>query len=178
VGGQGIGLLSETLIRAADRAGLEALGVDTHGLAQRGGVVTSALRLGPSAHSPLIPEGQARLVLALERHEALRGASSHLRPGGTLVYYDAIWQPLAVRLKAEPQATEAQIAQVCERLGARCLRVFEPALPDARMQNVALLRTVLREALIPGLGLPHVEGALGELLGGSALEANLRLLRT
>ncbi len=37
VGGQGIGLLSQTLLRGADHAGLEVMAVDTHGLAQRGG---------------------------------------------------------------------------------------------------------------------------------------------
>jgi len=37
VGGQGIGLLSETIIRAADYAGLPVKGVDTHGLAQTRG---------------------------------------------------------------------------------------------------------------------------------------------
>ena len=36
VGGQGIGLLSEILLRAADYAGYCAKAVDTHGLAQRG----------------------------------------------------------------------------------------------------------------------------------------------
>ncbi|MCU0237509.1 MAG: 2-oxoacid:acceptor oxidoreductase family protein, partial [Acidobacteria bacterium] len=41
VGGQGIGLLSETLVRAADHAGMPVKGVDTHGLAQRGGIVAS-----------------------------------------------------------------------------------------------------------------------------------------
>ncbi|MBW2538534.1 MAG: 2-oxoacid:acceptor oxidoreductase family protein, partial [Deltaproteobacteria bacterium] len=44
VGGQGIGLLSEILLRAADHAGHTVKGVDTHGLAQRGGIVVSSLR--------------------------------------------------------------------------------------------------------------------------------------
>ena len=46
VGGQGIGLLSEILLRAADHAGHTVKGVDTHGLAQRGGIVVSSLRFG------------------------------------------------------------------------------------------------------------------------------------
>ena len=53
VGGQGIGLLSEVLIRAADRAGHRVKGVDTHGLAQRGGPVISHLRLGDEVDNSL-----------------------------------------------------------------------------------------------------------------------------
>ena len=73
VGGQGIGLLAEALARAVDRAGLSVRGCDTHGLAQRGGIVSSHLRIGASAHSPLVSPGRADLVIALEgqtcRHE-------------------------------------------------------------------------------------------------------------
>ena len=50
VGGQGIGLLSEVLIRAADHAGFGVTGVDTHGLAQRGGIVVSQIKIGDTIH--------------------------------------------------------------------------------------------------------------------------------
>ena len=79
VGGQGIGMLSEILLRAADYAGHPVKGVDTHGLAQRGGIVISHLRLGPGVHSPLTLENGADLVIALEKHEALRGVQDALR---------------------------------------------------------------------------------------------------
>ncbi|MDH3576024.1 MAG: 2-oxoacid:acceptor oxidoreductase family protein, partial [Desulfobacteraceae bacterium] len=87
VGGQGIGLLSEILLRGADHAGLKVKGVDTHGLAQRGGVVVSQLRLGSRVYSPLIFQNEADLVVALEHHEALRGTNAALKDGGTLIYY-------------------------------------------------------------------------------------------
>ncbi len=54
VGGQGIGLLSEVLLRGGDYAGLKAKAVDTHGLAQRGGIVVSHLRFGSSVFSPMV----------------------------------------------------------------------------------------------------------------------------
>lgn len=93
VGGQGIGLLSETLIRAADYAGLKVRGVDTHGLAQRGGTVQSHLRIGEGIYSSLIQKGRADIVIGLERNEALRGMETYLKEGGTLIYYDTSWQP-------------------------------------------------------------------------------------
>ena len=72
VGGQGIGLLSEVVIRAADHAGLPVCGVDTHGLAQRGGMVESFVRIGGEVTTPLVRRGAASLVMALERTEAMR----------------------------------------------------------------------------------------------------------
>ena len=54
VGGQGIGLVSEVIARAADVAGIAVHGADTHGLAQRGGSVSSFIRLGDKAYSPMI----------------------------------------------------------------------------------------------------------------------------
>ncbi len=175
VGGQGIGLLSEALIRAADAAGLTVRGVDTHGLAQRGGVVSSHLRLGPAAHSPLVSPGGAHLVVALERHEALRGLTEWAAPGGTLVYYDAVWQPLAVRL-GQAAAVEAEaVLRECGRRGVRGVRVGVDDLPDPRMQNVAVLAEIARQELLPGVARSYYRQALGELLGGAARDANLAL---
>jgi len=57
-------------------------------------MVTSHIRIGEGAFSPLIMPGQADMVLALEIHEALRGLSSHLKDGGILVYYNVSLQPL------------------------------------------------------------------------------------
>ena len=175
VGGQGVGLLSETLIRAADHAGRAVRGVDTHGLAQRGGMVASHVRIGAGAHSPLVMAGQAEMVVALERHEALRGMNLYLKDGGTLVYYDAVWQPLNVRLKKEAAVTAAVIAGACQARGIREARVFREGLADPRMQNVAVLAEICRQELIPGVNAGHVEAALNDLLAGAVLEKNLAL---
>ncbi len=177
VGGQGIGMLSEAMMRAADHAGHVVHGCDTHGLAQRGGTVVSFLRLGSDCSSPMFGRGQADLVVALERHEALRGTLDFLRPGGTLVYYDAVWQPLPVRLQEKTAVTPAELETACRGLGIRAIRVFVDGLTDARMQNVAVLATLAREKVLPGLELPHYEAALADLMTGKTLEKNLALLR-
>jgi indolepyruvate ferredoxin oxidoreductase beta subunit len=177
VGGQGIGLLSETLIRAADHAGLAVKGVDTHGLAQRGGMVVSHVRLGAGAHSPLVMAGQAEMVVALERHEALRGMNLYLRDGGTLVYYDTSWQPLNVRLKKDRPLEAAVISGECRVREIREVRVFQPGLEDPRMQNVAVLAEICRQKLVPGVNSGHVTAALNDLLAGPVLEKNLALFQ-
>jgi indolepyruvate ferredoxin oxidoreductase beta subunit len=175
VGGQGIGMLSEALIRAADHAGLAVKGVDTHGLAQRGGIVVSHLRVGGDIHSPLIPEGQADIAVALERHEALRSLNGSLKDGGTLVWYDTVWQPLEVRVGTAPEVAAETIAQECSRRKVRNERVRVDDLPDTRMQNIALLAAICKKELIPGVKREHYEAAMGDLMDGKMLEKNREL---
>ena len=177
VGGQGIGLLSEVLLRALDYEGMTVRGVDTHGLAQRGGVVVSQKRTGEGEFPPLITPGEADLVLALERHEALRAVDTFLADGGTLAYYDAVWQPYSVRCGSVPEVTAEFIDEICSRRSIKVCRVFRADLPDPRMQNTALLREILERDLIPGMTGGHVEKALEDLLSGEALEKNMSILR-
>jgi indolepyruvate ferredoxin oxidoreductase beta subunit len=175
VGGQGIGLLSEVLLRAADDAGLRVKAVDTHGLAQRGGVVVSHLRIGENSFSPLIVNNQADLVVALERHEALRGLKLAAKDGSTLVYYNTVWQPLDVRLNLSEAVTEADITRVCQARQINEYVVFQPDLEDIRMQNVAVLATIHAKSLIPGVKKENYQQSLDDLLQGKVLEKNLNL---
>ena len=177
VGGQGIGLLSETLARAAAIAGIRVLGVDTHGLAQRGGTVLSHLRLGPSARSPLVRKNSADCVIALEIHEALRAGRDYLRRGGLLAWVETSMQPLAVRLGKEAAIDGETLGRFCEARSFRSLRVETPGLEDSRMENMVILGRLAGAGEIPGVSLQHVESALGDLLPGKLLEENLRLLR-
>lgn len=179
VGGQGIGLLAEVLIRAADAAGLAASGSDTHGLAQRGGTVVSHLRIGAGAHSPLVADGEADLLLALERHEALRAMRSMLREGGTVVWYDASWQPLDVRLGRATEVSGTDIQAEAARRGFAQHRVGVPPslLEDSRMQNMAVLAETARRSLVPGLSPEHYEKAMSDLMDGPVLEENRALFR-
>ncbi|HOX91612.1 MAG TPA: 2-oxoacid:acceptor oxidoreductase family protein [Spirochaetales bacterium] len=176
VGGQGIGLLAQVLAKAALNAGWAIHACDTHGLAQRGGMVSSHLRLG-QAYSPLVPDGQADLVLALERTEAARAAVTMLKDGGSLAWYDAAWQALDVRMG---QAKPVEASELKTSLNARKAigyKVYRADLADPRMQNMVLLSAVLNADLIPRLSLDHVKTALSELLPAKALEANLALLQ-
>jgi indolepyruvate ferredoxin oxidoreductase beta subunit len=172
VGGQGIGLLSQALLRGIDHAGITALAVDTHGLAQRGGVVVSQIRCGHRVHSPLIMNKTADLVLAMEIHEALRGAGTVLKKGGVLVYLDVSWQPLPVRLGQKKEVTSEDIQRVCETMGATSIQVDIAGMEDTRMQNMALLGSLARHRIIPGLVKKNYHDALTDLLAGDLLEKN------
>jgi len=85
VGGQGLLALAAVIGEAARSAGLHVKQAEVHGMAQRGGVVQSHLRYSDQpVHSPLVSEGCADLVLALEPMEALRYLP-FLAPGGAVI---------------------------------------------------------------------------------------------
>jgi len=173
VGGQGIGLLSEILLRGADYAGLQAKGVDTHGLAQRGGIEISHLRLGDAIHSPMISTRKADLVVALERHEAMRGADSALRDRGCLVYYNTVLQPLGVRLGLDEEVSETLLYESCQVRGITVHKVENEKLDDPRMQNIAILANIDKNKLIPHVEKHHLIQAMGDLMKGSMLKKNM-----
>jgi indolepyruvate ferredoxin oxidoreductase beta subunit len=72
VGGQGTVLMGELLGKAAVEDGLRVRGCEMIGAAQRGGAVTSMLRMGGSCEAPVIPHGKGNVMIALEPAEALR----------------------------------------------------------------------------------------------------------
>lgn len=71
VGGQGSLMATKIMGDAALRAGLDVMSSEVHGMAQRGGVVQSTVRLG-DVKGPLIADGDAEVLLAFEPAEAVR----------------------------------------------------------------------------------------------------------
>lgn len=175
VGGQGIGLLSEIILRAGDHAGLPVKGVDTHGLAQRGGIVKSQIRIGRHVHSPLIPEGEADLALVLERHEALRAMNLALKDNGTLVYYNTVWQPLDVRLGCAEEVDATTLDAEARHRNISVFKVFDPVMADARMQNMVMLAVIAGNELVPGVGPDDYRQAMEDLMTGTMLYRNQAL---
>jgi indolepyruvate ferredoxin oxidoreductase beta subunit len=177
VGGQGIGLLSEVLGQSCLAAGHEVRGSDTHGIAQRHGPVVSHLRLGPGPMTPRVPPGQADVVVALERLEALRGAVKMLKAGGTVVYYDTVYQPIHVRMGRAQYPTVEELAAAVSEVGGKVARIKLADLDDPRMQNVALFARVVALGLIDGLDEQIAEQALREAVPPKVLDANLEVFK-
>ena len=81
VGGQGNVLASQLIGKALVRENFYVTIGETYGATQRGGAVMSHLRISKeSQFSPLIPEGQADIVVALEPVEALRVIGQYGNP--------------------------------------------------------------------------------------------------
>jgi len=84
IGGQGVLTASQLLAEAGVRAGYDVKKSEVHGMAQRGGVVTSHVRIGRKVYSPIISSGEVDVLVAFEEAEALRWRSE-VRSGGTLM---------------------------------------------------------------------------------------------
>ena len=92
VGGQGLLTIAAVIGEAALQSGLFIKQAEVHGMAQRGGVVQSHVRLSNGAiHSDLISEGSADLILATEPLEALRYLE-YLKADGMLVTNSAAFR--------------------------------------------------------------------------------------
>lgn len=74
VGGQGSLLIAELTSIAAYQSGYEVKQTEVHGVSQRGGSVETHVRFGKEIHSPIVTPGEADIVVALEKLEALRFA--------------------------------------------------------------------------------------------------------
>lgn len=71
VGGQGNLLASRLLGEAALSRGIPAVVSEIHGMAQRGGIVESAVLLG-DVNSPIVSNGEADVLIGFEPLETLR----------------------------------------------------------------------------------------------------------
>ena len=72
VGGLGAMTLGIVMAQAAMNQGYDVRTSELHGLAQRGGSMLLHLRIGKKLYTPLVLEGEADLIVALEPLEALR----------------------------------------------------------------------------------------------------------
>ncbi len=72
VGGQGALTLAGVLADAAMKSGINIIAGEVHGMAQRGGSVFVHVRMGSKVRGPIIPIGNADVMVSLERVEALR----------------------------------------------------------------------------------------------------------
>uniref|UniRef100_A0A7C4AQA2 Indolepyruvate oxidoreductase subunit beta n=1 Tax=Desulfomonile tiedjei TaxID=2358 RepID=A0A7C4AQA2_9BACT len=88
VGGQGIILASDVLGKAAALHGYDVKKNEIHGMAQRGGSVSSHVRFGKSVSSPIIKMGEADVLLSFEQIETLR-YFPYLSVDGKVILNDA-----------------------------------------------------------------------------------------
>lgn len=139
VGGQGVILASEILSDVAMRRGYDVKKSEVHGMAQRGGIVSSHVRYGPEVRSPLIPQGEVDVLLAFELAEAVRWIG-FLSPQARVV---------ASRQKMIPPIVSTGLAEYPEDAEETLKRkIHDPILVDAlelaeALGNPRLVNTVL-----------------------------------
>jgi indolepyruvate ferredoxin oxidoreductase beta subunit len=143
-------------------------------MAQRGGSVTSHVRIGHDIDSPIISPGGADIILAFELCEATR-AVPYLKPGGVMVLCDRAIQPASLSGPYDTQAVREYLNSAVKRLyilnsghiiskcGARCL-------------NVAILGAALSSGALP-FNMDDMEKTIEARFSGNYAEMNKNALR-
>ncbi len=158
VGGQGSLLIAELTSIAAAGCQYDVKQTEVHGVSQRGGSVETHVRFGAKVYSPIVSPGEADVVIALEKLEALRFAH-YVEPGkGVIIVNDYEIVPASV---AEAEKTYPH--QALSFLQEKGLHVIPiPAsrisrdLGDGRMANVVMLGALSTLLPIPEENWPQV----------------------
>ncbi|MBN2398683.1 MAG: indolepyruvate oxidoreductase subunit beta [Deltaproteobacteria bacterium] len=106
VGGQGIIRASDILSAVLMKAGFDVKKSEVHGMAQRGGCVSSHVRFGPKVYSPLAKKGEVGVLVSFEKLETLRYLD-YLRGDGKVIINDEEVYPPSVNLGEEPYPDDA-----------------------------------------------------------------------
>ncbi len=142
VGGQGTLLASNVLAQVGVRAGFDVKKAEVHGMAQRGGSVSSHVRWGNKIDSPLIGQGEVDYLVAFEKLEALRYVSM-LRPGGTAIVGEMRIPPLSVSSGDDVYPDDEEVRRILGEVTddlyfVPSMRLAEEA-GNARAHNIVVL---------------------------------------
>lgn len=175
VGGQGNLFASEVISRYAMGRRYNILGTETIGAAQRGGSVISHIRISEGQiHSPLIPRGQADILLGFEPLEMLRHIE-RLSPQGRYLLNIYKIPTVMCNMGLDRYPSDREIEQAITSLGVEGLMV--PATERAHeIGNAILANVVMLGALCslsPFFDYRGMRGVLAEVAPKGALELNL-----
>ena len=174
VGGQGTILVSKLLTQGLIRAGYDVKMSEVHGMAQRGGSVSTQVRYGEKVYSPIIGSGQADFLVAFEKIEAVR-YSAFLKPGGIAIInnYKVVPMPVAAGNMAYPDRT---VEIMAENFKTHVVDAFRHAenLGNIRCMNVVLLGALLKELDLQGIDWEEVFRAA---LPAKIVEINMKALK-
>lgn len=115
VGGQGVLLASEILSEVAMKAGYDVKKSEVHGMSQRGGVVSSHVKIAPKVYSPTIHKGQVDILLSFEQAEGLR-AIDWMKKDGIAVISKTTLVPAIVTSTKSLSYPEDPIAEMRKHL--------------------------------------------------------------
>ncbi|MDD2201028.1 MAG: indolepyruvate oxidoreductase subunit beta [Firmicutes bacterium] len=140
VGGQGTILASRVLAQLLLNEGYDVKMSEVHGMAQRGGSVTTHVRYGNEVDAPTIPPGQADFILVFETMEAARVAH-YLKPGGTIVANMREISSLPILIAKEEYPDDIPERLLRRGIDVRWVDAYSIAdkLGNIRVENVALL---------------------------------------
>lgn len=171
VGGQGTILVSKILSEGLMSLGYDVKMSEIHGMSQRGGSVTTQIKYGEKVYSPIVVEGEADLIIAFEKLEALR-ALPFLKAGGQMILDDHEIFPMPVLTGAAeyPHNTVDALKKVVSKLSVVQAYDMAAKLGNSKAQNIVLLG-----ALVKAIGLESVDwkAIIAEYVPKKAVEMNM-----
>ena len=177
VGGQGTILASKILSNGLIQAGYDVKMSEIHGMSQRGGNVSTQVRYGEKVYSPIIGEGDADLIVAFEKMEALRWIS-YLKKGGKMVVNDHEIPSVPILMGAAkyPQGILEELAEKAD------VSVFKAGELAEELGNSKAMNVILLGALVKALDLaddPRIdwEKAVRENVKPAFAELNVKAFR-
>ncbi len=154
VGGQGTLLTSRILGGITTKAGYDVKLSEVHGMAQRGGSVVTYVRYGDKVAEPIVEEGQADVLIAFEKLEALRYAH-FLKKDGVIIVNDQRIDPITV-VTGAAEYPEG----IIEKLSAKYNVISVDAMGEAlKLGNSKVFNTV-----IIGIAAQHMDFSKEEWL--------------
>lgn len=144
VGGQGTVLASKILSAGLIDAGYDVKMSEVHGMAQRGGSVTTQVRYGEKVHSPILGKGDVDVLVSFETMEALRYLD-FLKTDGKLVVND-YEMPSAPILTGRVDYPENIIDDIKEKVDVTVIKAVDIArgLGNEKVMNVVLLGALIK----------------------------------
>ena len=139
VGGQGTLLTSRILGGITVENGYDGKLSEVHGMAQRGGSVVTYVRYGEKVTEPIVEEGQADVLIAFEKLEALRYAH-FLKKDGVIIVNDQKIDPMPV-VTGVAKYPEGIIEHLSEKYKVISVDAQKEALElgNSRVFNVIIL---------------------------------------
>jgi len=152
VGGQGTILASKILSTGLVEAGYDVKMSEIHGMAQRGGSVSTQVRFGDEVYSPIIGKGAADILVSFETMEALRWLD-YLKPDGKVVVND-YKIPSAPILMGKADYPEGVIEAIKEKADTW---VVDAANIAMELGNAKVMNIVLLGALVKAMDLTDID---------------------
>lgn len=173
VGGQGTILVSKILTYGLLKAGFDVKMSEVHGMAQRGGSVSTQVRYGEKVYSPIVGLGGADVLVSFEKMEAVRWAE-YLKPSAKVIIADTEIAPLPVAIGAEqyPMGTVEAMEKLFDVTLVKADGIAKEK-GNPRGANIVLLAALIKECKLDFVDWKEV---LKEVLPAKILEANLKLL--
>jgi indolepyruvate ferredoxin oxidoreductase beta subunit len=169
IGGQGVVLASKILAYCAMERGFRVRSAETIGMAQRGGSVTSHVRIGGDILSPLIPHGGADLLIGFEPAESAR-TITYLKPTGKALTADRM---------AAAISTYDVTAMLTYLQSLGNFQIMDTTPLEAggllKSLNIALLATASRLGILD-YTLEELSAAIRSLVAPKYLDLNLKVL--